>query len=272
MTYRDLYLKIRDILKKASESPGSEALLLLSHVINQSKEKLLAKFEEKVDEEIVEKALNLTTIRLMGIPLQYITRRCYFYGLELDIIPGVFIPRMETEVLVEVALEVIKKKQIKSVVDIGTGSGAIIIAISKNSNCECFATDVSSLALQIASQNALKHSCKINFLFGPFLEPLKNLLDKIQLIVSNPPYVETKAKLQREVLQEPPEALFAGEDGMDFYKAFFSQPKLLKGKTIIMEFSPEQKLKLEKLLSHLGRLTFFQDQFMKDRFFMLEML
>ncbi len=180
------------------------------------------------------------------------------------------IPRVETEVLVEIALDTIRQKRLRTVADIGTGSGAIIIAIKKNSDCECFATDISQLALETARKNALKHSCNITFLHGPFLEPLKPYLDRIDLIVSNPPYVSTKARLAREVLQEPSEALFAGEDGMDFYRRFFAEPKILKGKTVIMEFSPEQRSMIEELLKDFGPFTIFQDQFRKDRVFKIE--
>ncbi len=272
MTYRDLYIRIRDMLKEASESANSEALLILSHACDKSKEKILVSFQEPVNDRIVEKAINLATLRSLGTPLQYLTGKCYFYGLELDIIPGVFIPRVETEVLVDLALDTIRQRKIGTVVDIGTGSGAIAIAIKKNSDCRCFATDINPLALQIAARNASKHSCEISFLLGSFLEPLIDLLSEIDLIVSNPPYVSTKAHLPREVLQEPHEALFAGEDGMDFYTKFFSDEKFLKGKTIIMEFSPEQRPALEKLLGNLGPFTIFQDQFKKDRFFKLEVL
>ncbi|MEN3008720.1 peptide chain release factor N(5)-glutamine methyltransferase [Pseudothermotoga sp.] len=269
MKLKELYTAVRDILKSASDSPGSEALFLLSEVMVKTRERLLMDFEDEVEQRQVETALFLARKRAEGYPLQYITKKCHFYNLELHICEGVFIPRIETEVLIDLAIETIHENDIKTVADIGTGTGCIAIAIALNTHSEVYATDVNEKALEVAKKNAEKYGVDITLLKGPYLEPLIPFLDKIELIVSNPPYVSTKAELPVDVRKEPSEALFAGEDGLEFFRNFFSDISLLKDKTIIMEFSPEQKDSIEKLCNAFGKITFFNDQFNKTRFFKL---
>lgn len=266
MTFRELYKLLKDLLSSASESPGTEALLLLSFLTGMTKERILLSFEDQVDHQIVKRALELAKVRQTGFPLQYITRKCYFYGLELDIEEGVFIPRVETEVLVDLALDLMEREDLETVVDVGTGSGAIAIAIALNSHCKVYGTDINEKAIYIAQRNAKKHNAEITFLKGPFLEPVKGFLKEIDLIVSNPPYVSTTANLSKEVLKEPSNALFAGKEGIDFYREFFADRSLLKGKHVIMEFSQEQVDHLREICSF-GKISFFHDQFGKIRFF-----
>lgn len=266
MTFKELYNSLKDLLSSASESPGTEALLLLSTVTGVTKERILLLFENQVDEEFSRQVFELAKIRCDGFPLQYIIKKCYFYGLELYVEEGVFIPRVETEVLVDLALELIERENLETVVDIGTGSGAIAIAIALNSNCKVYATDINEKAIQIAQRNAEKYKAKITFLKGSFLEPVRPFLKEIDLILSNPPYVPISANLPKDVLKEPSGALFAGKEGIDFYKKFFTDISLLKGKHIVMEFSSEQVDHLRKICSF-GKISFFHDQFGKIRFF-----
>ncbi len=266
MTFREIYKSLRDLLRSASESAGTEALLLLSHVTGMTKERILLCFEDQIDDISSERILELARLRLSGFPLQYITKKCYFYGLELDIEDGVFIPRVETEVLVDLALDLIEREDLKTVLDVGTGSGAIAIAIALNSHCKVYGTDIHEKAIYIAQRNAKKYNAEITFLKGPFLEPVKGFLKEIDLVVSNPPYVSTSANLSKEVLKEPSNALFAGKEGIDFYRKFFADRSLLKGKDVIMEFSPEQVDHLREIC-FFGKISFFHDQFGKIRFF-----
>lgn len=266
MTLRELYSLSKKMLSGASDSPGTEALLVLSAVTGLTKERILLSFEEQIEDEFSKRVLDLVQLRRDGFPLQYITKKCHFYGLELCIEQGVFIPRIETEVLVDLVLELIEREKLKTIVDIGTGSGAIAIAVALNSNCEVYATDINEKAVLLAQKNAQRLGAKINFLKGAFLEPVRPFIDKIDLIVSNPPYVSTNATLSKDVLEEPLDALFAGEDGLDFYRQFFKEISLLENKHVIMEFSPEQRDWMEKL-SFFGTVSFFHDQFGKIRFF-----
>ncbi|MEJ5228546.1 MAG: peptide chain release factor N(5)-glutamine methyltransferase [Pseudothermotoga sp.] len=269
MTFRELYTTSKTLISNASDSSGTEALLLLSHVTQLTKERVLLHFDDPVEDDVIRKVLDLAQLRADGFPLQYLVGKCYFYGLQLDIEQGVFIPRIETEVLVDIALEIVEEEGLKVVADIGTGSGAIAIAIALNSSCEVYVTDVNEKALALAQKNAEKFGAKVCFFKGAFLEPLKPVLNKIDLIVSNPPYIPKGAILPKEVLMEPSEALFAGEDGLEFYRNFFSQLDLLKGKTVLMEFSPEQEDEIEKF-GVFGEVSFYQDQFGKIRFFQIK--
>ncbi|WP_232503751.1 peptide chain release factor N(5)-glutamine methyltransferase [Thermotoga profunda] len=257
---------MKNILSSASESPGTEALLILSTITGMTKERILLSFENKIDDELSKQTLESATLRSNGFPLQYITKKCYFYGLEFYIEEGVFIPRIETETLVDLALELIDRENLRTVVDIGTGSGAIAIAIALNSDCEVYATDINEKAISIAQKNAQKQGARINFLRGAFLEPVKPFIHKIDLIISNPPYIPTTATLPKDVLAEPHDALFAGEDGLDFYKQFFKEIEFIKGKHVMMEFSLEQRDQLKELC-YFGNISFFHDQFGKIRFF-----
>ncbi|HEY8540786.1 MAG TPA: peptide chain release factor N(5)-glutamine methyltransferase [Pseudothermotoga sp.] len=269
MTVRELYILLKNLLSGASESPGTEALLILSTITGMTKERVLLSFENQIDDELSRQVIESANLRLNGFPLQYITKKCYFYGLELCIEEGVFIPRIETETLVDLALELIDRENLRTVVDIGTGSGAIAIAIALNSDCEVYATDINEKAISIAQKNAQKLGARINFLRGAFLEPIKPLIHKIDLIISNPPYIPTTAVLSKDVMAEPSDALFAGEDGLDFYRRFFSEAESIKKKHVMMEFSFEQKDRLKELCSF-GNISFFHDQFGKIRFFYIK--
>ncbi|WP_028843220.1 peptide chain release factor N(5)-glutamine methyltransferase [Pseudothermotoga elfii] len=269
MTFRQLYILMKNMLESASDSPATEALLLLSKAGNMTKEQILLLFEDEVPYSISEEAFKLAESRASGIPLQYITGKCYFYGLELSVEEGVFIPRVETEVLVDIALDIIGKNKLSTVLDIGTGSGAIALAIALNTNCKVYASDISKKALSTAMKNAADYAAKIEFFRGAFLTPVKHIINEIQLIVSNPPYIPVSSKLPKDVIHEPHEALFAGNDGLDFYRQIFSEPDLLKNKILIMEFSPDQKEEIQKICNYFGKISFFKDQFGKIRFFSL---
>lgn len=266
MTFRELYKTVKALISNASDSSGTEALLLLSYVTQLTKERVLLHFDDPVENDVIRRVLDLARLRSDGFPLQYLVGKCYFYGLELDIEDGVFIPRIETEALVDIALKIVEKGDLRVVADIGTGSGAIAIAISLNSSCQVYATDVNERALNLAQRNAEKLGAKICLFKGAFLEPLKPVLNKVDLIVSNPPYIPKDAILPKEVLMEPADALFAGEDGLEFYREFFSQVNLLRGKDVLMEFSPEQKDQIERF-GVFGEISFYHDQFGKIRFF-----
>ncbi|MGE0032777.1 MAG: class I SAM-dependent methyltransferase, partial [Pseudothermotoga sp.] len=166
MKLRELYTILKDVLKEASESPGSEALSVLTKVTSQTRERLLMNFEEEVPEEVCQLAISLAKKRAGGYPLQYITERCYFYGLELHVREGVFVPRIETEMLVELALKLIEEKGFKMVADVGTGTGCIAIAIALESECEVLATDISERALEVARCNVERYRARVRLLKG----------------------------------------------------------------------------------------------------------
>ncbi len=177
-----------------------------------------------------------------GKPVQYILGYTYFCGLKINVSPVCLIPRPETELLVEIALEKIKEHDLKTVLDIGTGSGAIAIAIKKNSDTYVTASDISLDALEIAKKNALDNEVDINFICSDVFDEIN---DKYDLIVSNPPYIDPLDinKIDKIVYQnEPHLALFGGEKGLYYYKRIIDDIDLYlnDGGLLIMEIGDTQ--------------------------------
>jgi release factor glutamine methyltransferase len=174
--------------------------------------------------------------RLQGKPTQYITGRQEFYGREFRVTPDVLIPRPETEHLIEAALG--RAAGAATVLDIGTGSGAIAITLALETKARVVATDISVAALRVASENARALGAKLNFvacdLSGAFTA------GAFDLVISNPPYVPAldRSTIQREVRDyEPPVALYGGDDGLDVYRRLVPEARrLLKpGGWLMME-------------------------------------
>jgi release factor glutamine methyltransferase len=154
--------------------------------------------------------------RCHGVPLQHLTGEQQFFDLKLEVGPGVFVPRPETEVLVEVALEAIREVPDPLVVDVGTGTGAVALAVKRfRPDARVTGTDVSEAAATLASRTARRLSLEIDVRHGDLLGPVpEELRGRLDLVVSNPPYVtpEEFGSLPREVRMEPYEALVGGTD------------------------------------------------------------
>lgn len=165
--------------------------------------------------------------RIAHVPVAYIFGRTNFYGYDLTVNENVLIPRLDTEVLVEKLVEDIKNRKEKvSVLDIGTGSGAIIITVQKETNAKCFAVDISRQALKVATGNAKANNADVEFVKSDLFEKIPDL--KVDFIVSNPPYIETDVvkTLDKEVVSnEPNLALDGGKDGLDFYRRIVKDAK-----------------------------------------------
>lgn len=179
-----------------------------------------------------------------GMPLQYALGNAEFYGIKLSVDPSVLIPRPETEILAEKAIEIIRKRGDKPrVLDLCTGSGAIAVAVKKNAECDMIASDVSEAALIIAKANALNSGAEVRFVKGDLFEPFED--EKFDLILSNPPYIPRGDldKLDKRVRDfEPISALDGGADGLDFYRAIEGKfnDKLSDNGTLILEFGMGQ--------------------------------
>jgi release factor glutamine methyltransferase len=184
-------------------------------------ERFLTEAEQAEYSALVEK-------RASRYPLAYILGRKEFYGVELEVRPGVLVPRPETEILVEECLKRLKADDGNSkhhiVADIGVGSGAIAVAMAINLHyAEVYATETSPTALEVARLNIEKHklSRKVRLLEGDLCKPLRHMGAVFDAIISNPPYIPTGEieNLQPEVkLYEPREALDGGADGLDVYR------------------------------------------------------
>lgn len=176
--------------------------------------------------------------RLKGRPTQYITHRQEFYGREFFVDERVLIPRPETEHLVETALAWLAHHREASILDVGTGSGAIAVSIALECPCEVFASDLSTDALQVAERNRRALDAQVRFFACDLLKGVRP--DRIDLLVSNPPYVpgEDAANMQREVREwEPHVALFAGDTGFEIYRHLIEQSKAVvrPGGRLLME-------------------------------------
>ena len=194
--------------------------------------------------------------RYNGEPIQYITGETEFYGLPFWVTPDVLIPRPETEHLVEKVIELAAQFKSPRIVDIGSGAGAIAVALAhKLVNVQFTAIDLSADALTIAQENAKRNSANIRFLEGDLLAPVAD--EQFEIIVSNPPYVpeSDRPTLSVEVRDhEPALALFAGPDGLDIYRRLIPQAfaHLVPGGYLALEIGYGQSPAIETLLTDSG--------------------
>lgn len=204
-----------DRLQSSSDSARLDAELLLSRALDVNRSYFFAHPEDTLDPDASKRFLSLLTRRASGEPMSYITGEREFWSMNLMVSPATLVPRPETEVLVERALMLIGRNATFRILDLGTGSGAIALAIARERPlCEIVATDLSADALAIARQNARQLDiANVSFACGDWVDPVKG--QEFDLIVSNPPYVaETDAALA-QLRHEPLCALSAGTDGLD---------------------------------------------------------
>lgn len=187
-------------------------------------------------------------------PLQHIFGFVPFYNIELKTDKRALIPRDETAILAELAIDFISKNQYNTVLDIGTGSGAIAITVKKNlPKVRVTASDISENALSLARENAIKNNTDIEFIKSDLFE---NISGKFDAILSNPPYIPTKdiEKLERELSFEPENALDGGADGLDFYRDIILEAKeyLNKNGLLMFEIGFDQGDAVKTLLAKSG--------------------
>jgi release factor glutamine methyltransferase len=221
-----------------------------------------------VEEDVIKKAKKYF---LEDYPLEYLTNKAVFLGNEFCVNEDVLIPRIETEDLVLLALNLIKEYNIKTVADIGTGSGAIAISIKKSlPHVNVWATDISSQALKVAKLNASKLDVSIEFSLGSYLDSILDNIDKIELIISNPPYVETNFIEKASSLKyEPRIALDGGQDGQNFFRELIRYSDILKDKVMIFETTEFNIEKTAFILSKIGKTYKLPDSFGKERFILV---
>jgi len=197
--------------------------------------------------EIYEKVEN-------GYPIEYIFNEVYFYGDKFFIKEGVLIPRDDTEVVVERAINLINSFPFPlKVVDCCTGSGVIAIEIKKYTKAKVIATDISEVALNVAKKNAKLHNVKIEF------KKCDLFNEKADILVANPPYVENSYKKPNKF--EPDLAFFGGDDGLDIVRKIILKAKNLDYKASVIEIGYNQKEKLKEFLEKekIKNFEFFKD-------------
>jgi release factor glutamine methyltransferase len=202
-------------LATVSDSARLDAELLLARAIDMPRSFLFAHPQDALDEASLDRLELTLERRLGGEPMAYITGSKEFWSMELIVSPATLVPRAETELLVDTALREIPRKAEWRVLDLGTGCGAIALAIARERQlCEVTAVDISADALAVARQNANQLTIgNVEFLSGNWTEPVAG--QKFRVIVSNPPYVAAGDKALDALRSEPIAALAAGEDGLD---------------------------------------------------------
>ncbi|MFL6450533.1 MAG: peptide chain release factor N(5)-glutamine methyltransferase [Bryobacteraceae bacterium] len=229
MTLQTALLQGTSILEKAEIAvPRLTAEVLLSHALRRDRSYLYAHASDELTELAWIHYGRYLNERLKGKPTQYITRRQEFFGRDFFVDEHVLIPRPETEHLVEGALAWLADHPQATVLDAGTGSGAIAVSVALESNREVFASDISQDALGVATRNKCTHNAPVHFFACDLLAAVKPA--SVDLLLSNPPYVpgEDAANMQREVREwEPHIALFAGETGFEIYRRLITQAELV---------------------------------------------
>lgn len=222
MTYREFWKKQRETALSINKET-SAVKILIAELSGFGANDLYCHFDEEIPDRI-ERNIVQALIRYFegGEPVQYILGYSYFMGLKLKVSPAVLIPRPETELLVETVLERLKDFPSPSVIDIGTGSGAIAIAIKEQlPDSKVTAVDISQTALDIAKGNADDHRLSIRFFESDLLSSVSGAFD---VLISNPPYIGIDEKIDPLVRNnEPAGALFAPMGGLYFYEQILKQ-------------------------------------------------
>jgi len=241
-TLQELFRRGTSLLEGVPH-PYLETKLLLLKCTSLTEEQLFSSPEKSISRKEERCFFQLISKRLAGYPVPYLTGKKEFWSLSFKVFPGVFIPRPETELIVEKVLEFSSGKE-ETLVEIGTGCGNIAISLARESPpARILATDISRKALKAAKMNALENNAgNVTFVWGSLFSPLKklDLKDRCDFIISNPPYLSEREwqELDREIRDhESRKALLAGKTGLEFIK------KLIRGAPLFLR--PKGYLLLE---------------------------
>lgn len=243
-------LRAADVAEARRES-GS----LLAHAIGRDRTFVVTHADERLETAAIEAFRRLIERRAAGEPLQYLTGHQEFFKLDFEVTPDVLIPRPETELIVEIALKLLKDSHDPFIADVGTGSGCIAISLLHElRDAHGIATDISPLALQIAKRNADRHGVTDRLTVIESDCFAKVNADRLfSLVASNPPYIraDEMETLQREVGYEPRTALAAGPDGLDIVRRLLREasPFLEPGGHFVFEIGFGQNALVEPLIN-----------------------
>lgn len=262
---------------KNIEWPHLEAEILLAHALGLKRIDLYIQHERILNKEELAKFKEYIKRREKKEPIAYITNNQPFMSLDFYVDRSVLIPRPETELLVGIVIDLIKNdSRLITIADIGTGSGCIAVSLAKYlPQVKTIGIDASQLAILIAQKNAVKHGVenRCEFKAGNLFAPLK---EKVDIILSNPPYIQSDQieKLQEEVaIWEPREALDGGKDGLDYIRKIIEQAPshLSSGGELYLEIGFDQKEKVKELAKETGKyqeIRVIKDLNGKDRIFL----
>ncbi|MGG4153139.1 peptide chain release factor N(5)-glutamine methyltransferase [Peribacillus muralis] len=237
----DSSLKVFEALKWASsflkdnDRDANAGEILLQHLLKQTRSMLLANLHDELSEADLGRFRAAVELHAEGTPIQYIIGSEEFYGRTFFVNEEVLIPRPETEELIYYTLRkmpaLFNKGQKLHLADIGTGSGAIAITMKlEETSLSVSATDIAAPSLEVAKGNASALGAEVQFIQGDLLLPFIELNEKVDILLSNPPYIPIDDQKSMSVVvtgHEPHRALFAGSDGLDFYRRFMEQLPLI---------------------------------------------
>lgn len=232
-------MKIKEALESGNYSLDAE--VLLCHLLKKDKPWLYSHQDDILMSDRTRRYQKLISRRQNGEPVAYLTHSKEFFGLDFYVNESVLVPRPETELLVEEALKIRKKKA--KILDVGTGSANIIISIGKNKKASLYASDISPNALRVAQKNAKKHKVKINFIKSDLFKNIPVGI-KFDLIIANLPYLWEKFPQF-----EPLKALDGGRDGLKIIEKFLQEVgSYLSPKGIVLiEIDPRQVKRIKEL-------------------------
>jgi release factor glutamine methyltransferase len=263
------------LAQHGSTSPRLDAELLLADALGLSRMDLYLQFERPLTGDEVDRYRELCRRRAGGEPVAYIRGRREFMSLDLLVTPAVMIPRPETELLVEAALKRLdsipggERGRAPLVLDVGTGSGAIALAMAAGrTDCRVVATDASAEALEVARQNVqrLEMQDRVELRHTDLVEGIDEEFD---LVLANLPYIDPdwpEAVTAEVAGSEPALSLYAGKDGLDLFRRLLPElPRLAPAGVALLEFDPRQRDALHQLASGVGTLEVLQDLAGRDR-------
>jgi release factor glutamine methyltransferase len=272
MTIKETVKKYTNALRLVTHIPAKEVEILMMHLLEKNTIWLHLNYNE---EFIKEKELEvLIKKRATSYPLEYLINKASFYGEMFLVKEGVLIPRPETEILIENAIEILKNEnETVKILEIGTGSGIISVMLALLvENIKIIAVDINEKALELAKENAIKHGVQEKIEFR-----LSNLYEKVNendifMTISNPPYIANNYKLPVNVKYEPSNALFGGEIGDELLKNIIKNTNDKKIPYLLCEMGYDQKTSLENYFKEFNTesFSFYKDYESFDRGFTLK--
>ncbi len=275
-TYNDL---LNEYKKVFNDKETLRAFLF--ELCNEYDIDLYMEKDNQADKRVEERFIDGVSKLKENEPLNYVLGYSYFYGYKMIVNKNVLIPRFETEELVGLVLskydEYFKGKKV-TLADVGTGSGAIAIALKKEEdNFEVYASDISADALKVAKENASNNNADIKFYEGSMLDPIVENNIKLDILVSNPPYIKQDEVLDPSVKDyEPHVALFGGNDGLKFYRMIFEKAHLVMKDNglLFFEMGYDQKENLSALAREYfpnANINVYKDINKKDRMLFIKL-
>lgn len=241
MNLQQYYTDKTNELSAYTENAGFDIKRLICHTLEMSENAFFMNMHSILTDEQTERLNAVIQRRINGEPLQYILGKWGFMGREFYVNPDCLIPRQDTETLVESALKEILRRNYSEVLDICTGSGCIAIALAAGCGARVTGTDISEKALAVAAKNAELNNVSLELKKSDLFEAIQGSYD---MITANPPYLTRKEmeNLQRELAYEPSDALYGGEDGLDFYRRIAQtyKPHLKQGGMMLLEVGEAQ--------------------------------